>query len=163
MLSLIVAHTLNQVIGKNNDMPWHLPEDLKHFKTITMGAPIIMGRKTFESIGKPLPGRRNIVITQDRNWHHEGVDVVHSLDDLVHGSSFKEGFIIGGAKIYQQTLPLVDKLYITLIHETIEGDTFFPKVDFENDFEVTNKTEILTSEKSGLKYQFIEAKRKSHD
>lgn len=159
MLSLIVAHSSNRVIGKNNDLPWHLPEDLKHFKATTMGHAIIMGRKTFESIGRPLPGRRNVVITQNPNWSAEGVDVVHSLDDIVRERSFEDGFIIGGATLYKQALPFVQRLFITLICQEFEGDAFFPEIDYENDFKIISQSEVMLSEKSQLPYQLIEAVR----
>lgn len=130
MISLIVAHDKNHVIGYENDMPWHLPGDLQYFKEMTMGKPIIMGRKTFESIGRPLPGRRNIVITRNESYAAQGIETVPSLDAaLALVKDVPEIMIIGGAQIFEQSLPLADKLYITLIDHEFKGDTFFPKYD----------------------------------
>lgn len=130
MISLIVAHDKNHVIGYENDMPWHLPGDLQYFKEMTMGKPIIMGRKTFESIGRPLPGRRNIVITRNESYAAQGIETVPSLDTaLALVKDVPEIMIIGGAQIFEQSLPLADKLYITLIDHEFKGDTFFPKYD----------------------------------
>lgn len=137
MLSLIVAMSSNRIIGINNSLPWHLPNDLKYFKQATMGKPIVMGRKTFESIGKPLPGRRNIVITRDVDYQAEGVDVVRSLEEaislgedicLVNGQ--EEVMVIGGAQIYQLALEKADRLYVTHVDAHVEGDAYFPEVDW---------------------------------
>ncbi|SBS35185.1 Dihydrofolate reductase type 3 [Marinomonas spartinae] len=137
MLSLIVAMSTNRTIGINNALPWHLPNDLKYFKQATMGKPIVMGRKTFESIGKPLPGRRNIVITRDEGFQADGIDVVHTLDDaialgedicLVNGQ--EEVMVIGGSQIYQLALERAERLYVTHVDAQVEGDAFFPEVDW---------------------------------
>jgi dihydrofolate reductase len=135
LISLIVAMTENRVIGLNGAMPWHLSEDLKHFKRVTMGAPIIMGRKTFDSIGRALPGRANIVITHDTNYVAEGVDVVHDLESAIEKASCDEVnqgkdemFIIGGAQIYTLALAQADRLYLTEIHQSFAGDTYFPEI-----------------------------------
>lgn len=135
-LAIIVAMANNRAIGKDNKLLWHLPEDLKYFKRITMGKPIIMGRKTFESIGRPLPGRLNIVVTRNTNWHHDGVKVVNSLDEaitLAEAQAFIEGIdeimLIGGAELYKAALPKADKLYLTRVDADIDGDAFFPEVD----------------------------------
>lgn len=157
MISIIVAMSQNRVIGRESQIPWHLSEDLKRFKQITMGHPVIMGRKTFESIGKPLPGRENIVLTRDVHFHHPGIKVIHSLDEILNTNS--ELFIIGGAEIYCQVLSRTDKIYLTLIDDEFEGDAFFPEINW-NDFEIVEKTEILYSEKDQLPYQFITAVRK---
>lgn len=130
ILSLIVAMTRARVIGVNNTLPWRLPGDLKRFKQITMGHPIVMGRKTYDSIGKPLPGRRNIVITRQADLVIPGADVVHSLTEallLLHDSL--EVFVIGGAQIFEEALPQADKLYVTWIEEDIQGDAYFPEFD----------------------------------
>ena len=139
MLSLIVAMSTNRVIGINNALPWHLPNDLKYFKQVTMGKPIIMGRNTFESIGRPLPGRRNIVITRNPDYQAEGIDVVSSLDaaiqlgeDICLIDGHEEVMVIGGAQIYELTLPQADRLYITHVDAEIEGDAFFPEVDWQH-------------------------------
>ncbi|MER1957387.1 MAG: dihydrofolate reductase [Solibacillus sp.] len=130
MISLIVAHDKNYVIGYENGMPWHLPGDLKYFKDMTMGKPIIMGRKTFESIGRPLPGRRNIVITRNDKYHAQGIETVSSLDAaLALVKDVPEIMVIGGAQIFEQAMPLADKLYITLINHEFKGDTYFPRYD----------------------------------
>ncbi|NRP46865.1 MULTISPECIES: dihydrofolate reductase [unclassified Marinobacterium] len=136
-LALIVAQGLNRVIGNDNKLPWYLPEDLRYFKEVTMGKPIIMGRKTFESIGKPLPGRLNIVITRDSNWSAEGVKIVASLEEAVEVGEaqamidgVEETVIIGGAQIYAQSLPLVDRLYLTQVEAEPEGDAHFPEIDY---------------------------------
>jgi dihydrofolate reductase len=135
-LSIIVAMANNNAIGKDNQLLWHLPEDLQYFKRTTMGKPIVMGRKTFESIGRPLPGRLNIVITRQKNWRHDGVKVVHTIDDalrLAEAQSIIDGIdemmVIGGAEIYNTALPKADKLYVTRVDAEIEGDAFFPKID----------------------------------
>ncbi|MBA6326913.1 type 3 dihydrofolate reductase [Colwellia sp. MB02u-6] len=130
ILSMIVAHANNRVIGKNNDMPWHLPADLAYFKKTTLGKPIIMGRKTYQSIGRPLPGRKNIVISRDNNFRAEGVEVVNSVDAalaLVVDSA--EVMVIGGGAIYQHCLAVAQRLYITHINAAIDGDTHFPEYD----------------------------------
>jgi dihydrofolate reductase len=127
---MIVAHANNRVIGKNNDMPWHLPADLAYFKKTTLGKPIIMGRKTYQSIGRPLPGRKNIVISRDDNFQAEGVEVVNSVDAalaLVVDSA--EVMVIGGGAIYQHCLSAAQRLYITHINADIDGDTYFPEYD----------------------------------
>jgi dihydrofolate reductase len=137
-LSLIVAAAENNCIGINNNLPWYLPEDLKYFKQVTMGKPIIMGRKTWESIGRPLPGRTNIVITRNENYPEpEGVRVVRTLDaamELAEAVAEIDGaeelMVIGGAGIYELCLPKADRLYFTRVHAEVEGDAFFPEVDW---------------------------------
>lgn len=134
----MVAMTPNRVIGKGNDLPWHLPEDLQLFKRTTSGHPIVMGRKTYESIGRPLPKRQNIVMTRDLEWRVEGVDVVHSPSEVRNlALQDQTVFIIGGAEIYQLFLPHMDELLISHVYEEYEGDTLFP--DFKkyfSDYEV---------------------------
>ena len=137
-IALVVAVSQNNVIGRDNQLPWHLPEDLQYFKSVTMGKPILMGRKTFDSIGRPLPGRKNIVITRDLEWDAEGVEVVHSVDDaLATGAdacavaNSDEIMIIGGAQIYRDCLPIADRLYLTRVEAEIEGDAFFPDIDIK--------------------------------
>ena len=135
-LSMIVAVAENGVIGRNNSLPWYLPNDLKYFKQTTMGKPVIMGRKTYESIGKPLPGRTNIVITRQADYQPEGVKVVSSVEAarelaesvcLIDGQ--EEAMIMGGAEIYALALPHTDRLYLTEVHADVEGDAFFPEYD----------------------------------
>ncbi|WP_042473242.1 dihydrofolate reductase [Bacillus ndiopicus] len=127
MISLIVAHDKNRVIGYENKMPWHLPGELKYFKEMTMGKPIIMGRKTFESIGKALPGRRNIVITRNASYGAENIEVVTNLDDALQlVKDEPEIMIIGGEQIFKLALEVADRLYITEIDYAFKGDTYFP-------------------------------------
>ncbi len=132
-LAVIVAQATNRVIGRANKLPWHLPEDLKYFKKVTLGKPIIMGRKTFESIGRPLPGRTNIVVTRDAGYSRPGIEVVHSLDaavtladSLCEINGIDEAMLIGGAELYAQALPQAQRLYLTQVHASVEGDAYFP-------------------------------------
>jgi len=126
-ISMIAAMAANRVIGKDNKMPWHIPEELGHFKRITMGKPIVMGRNTFESIGRPLPGRKNIVVSTNRSLVIEGVTVVHSVEEAISaGDNCDELMIIGGARLYEQMLSHVDCLYLTQIDLETPGDAYFP-------------------------------------
>ena len=138
-ISLIVAVSRNGAIGLNNQLPWYLPEDLKYFKSVTMGKPLIMGRKTFDSIGRPLPGRANIVLTRDPQWASDGVEVVQSLEQaLVAGeiaceaADVDEIMVIGGEQIYRMTIDLADRIYLTQVDTDVEGDAFFPDIDLNN-------------------------------
>ncbi len=128
LISLIVAMANQRVIGYQNQMPWHLPADLRHFKAVTLGKPVIMGRRTFESIGRPLPGRRNIVVSRNAEWSHDGVELVHSLaSGLELVSHEDEVMIIGGGQLYKEALPMADRLYLTHIELSVEdADTWFP-------------------------------------
>ena len=129
-ISLIVAMARNYAIGLNGQMPWHLPADLKHFRAITMGHPIIMGRKTFAAIGKPLPGRRNLVISHNPDFKAEGAEVFNQIDSaLAQCADLEQVFIIGGASLYEAMLARADFLYLTEIDKDFEGDTFFPEFD----------------------------------
>jgi dihydrofolate reductase len=137
-ISIIVATARNGVIGKNNQLPWHLPQDLKYFREKTTGKPVIMGRKTFESIGKPLPNRTNIVITRNHDWSREGVMVVHDLEAAIQvagnlhnteNQSELEVMIIGGAEIYKSALAIADRVYLTYIDKDVDGDAWFPSLD----------------------------------
>jgi dihydrofolate reductase len=122
--------TLNRVIGANNAMPWHLPADLAFFKATTLGHPVVMGRKTYESIGRPLPGRRNIVVTRDPTFHAPGCDVVHSVEGaLFQAGEDPEIFVIGGEALFCSFLPATQRIYLTQIHAEIPGDTYFPEID----------------------------------
>jgi len=129
-LSLIVAIAENGVIGRDNQLPWHLPEDLRYFKQVTTGKPVVMGRKTFESIGRPLPNRTNIVVTANRDWHAPGVQVAHDLTDALERAEIAaaggEAFLIGGAALFAAGLPLARRLYLTEIHRAYDGDICFP-------------------------------------
>ncbi len=133
-ISLVVAMSQNRVIGHQNQMPWHLPNELKYFKRVTMGKPVIMGRNTFESIGKPLPGRPNIVVSRNPDFEADGVSVVASVEDslelaeqLTERDANAEAMVIGGAQIFAVTLPLADRLYLTEVNAVVEGDVFFPE------------------------------------
>lgn len=128
-LSLIVAVAKNQVIGTENKMPWHLPADFAYFKHVTLGHPVIMGRKTFDSIGRPLPGRRNIVISRNPAFEAAGIEVAASLDAAISRCGGMDAFIAGGATIYAEALPRVDRIYLTEVDARPEGDSFFPALD----------------------------------
>jgi dihydrofolate reductase len=137
-LAVIVAAAENGVIGRNNALPWHLPADLQYFKRVTMGKPIVMGRKTFESIGRPLPGRTNVVISRDPHYSAEGVQVVGSLDaalrmaeDIALIDGAEELVVIGGAEIYREALPLARRLYLTEVHAVVDGDARLPDIDWD--------------------------------
>lgn len=156
IVSAIFAVSENNVIGKGNDLPWRMPADLKHFKNITMGHPVIMGRKSFDSIGRPLPGRHNIVVTRDRNFRAEGVSVVHSLREAVEIAGAdrpEEVFIIGGAQIYKKAFPYCDRLYMTRIHTETEGDVFLPELDFSA-WKLISEEKHLPDEKNIHDYTF---------
>lgn len=158
MISLIVAHDKNRVIGYENQMPWHLPGDLKYFKETTMGKPMIMGRKTFESIGKPLPGRRNIVITRNKDYAQEGIEVATSFEEALKlAGEVEEVMIIGGAQIFQMALPIADRLYITHIDYEFKGDTYFP--EYGEEWKVVSKSEIHKA-MEGYTYQYLVYERK---
>jgi dihydrofolate reductase len=129
-LSLVVAAARNNVIGSEGGLPWHLPDDLGHFKRLTTGKPVIMGRRTFESIGKPLPDRRNIVMTRQADYAAKGCEVVSSVDEaleLVRGTA--EVMIIGGGQVYRDFIPHADRIYLTRVQADVEGDTYFPEID----------------------------------
>jgi len=131
MISFIVAADENNVIGKNNQLPWHLPGDMKYFKNQTWGMTVIMGRKSLESLGKPLQGRKNIVVTRNKDWKTEGAEVAHSIDEaieLARQTGVNEIFIIGGAQIFKETMPIANRIYLTRIHHRFEGDAYFPEV-----------------------------------
>jgi dihydrofolate reductase len=130
LISLVVAMARNRVIGRNNALPWRLSGDLKRFKATTLGKPVLMGRKTFESIGKPLPGRRNIVLTRDRDWRAEGVEVVRSVDEALQlASGTPELAVIGGAEVYRLVLPVTDRIHLTRVEAEVAGDTLFPDLN----------------------------------
>ena len=132
IISLVVAASDNNVIGKNNKLLWHLPTDLKYFKNVTWAMPVIMGRKTYESLGKPLHGRYNIVITRKKNWHPEGVVVVNDLQSAYKAAEqadTKEVFVLGGGEIYAQAISKANKIHLTRVHGKFEGDTHFPPMD----------------------------------
>lgn len=162
MISFIVAAAKNRVIGKEGGIPWYLPADLAHFKQITMGHPMIMGRKTYESIGRVLPGRTNIVITRQKDYASEGSRVVSSIEQAIEEAKLAEGseevFIIGGQEIYKQAMPLVDKIYLTKVHVTVEGDTFF-KFDASEWQEVVREAHNA-DDNNQYNYEFIVLERR---
>lgn len=162
MISFIVAMDENRVIGKDNQLPWRLPEDLKFFKRVTMGHPIAMGRKTHESIGRVLPGRENIVITRQADYLSEGCTVFHSVEDFVKDSKNQsdEIFVIGGAEIFKETFSYTDRLYITLIHEEFAGDTFFPEYDLSK-WKLVSSEKGIKDDKNPYDYEFLIYERKS--
>jgi dihydrofolate reductase len=154
VLSMIVAHADNRVIGKDNDMPWYLPADLAYFKKTTLGKPIIMGRKTYESIGRPLPGRKNIVISRDSDYKAEGIEVVGSVEAaLALVSGVEEVMVIGGGAIYQHCLPVAQRLYITHIDGNIDGDTYFPEYDLK-EWQLAGSNEREADEKNSYPLRF---------
>lgn len=158
MIGLIVATDKVGGIGKDNALLWHLPNDLKRFKSITSGHPIIMGRKTFESIGKPLPNRTNIIITKNKDLKIEGCTIVHSLQEAIDTCEGKDAFIIGGGSIYEQALAIADQLYLTLVDVELEADTFFPTID-ANHWQMIHSESHPKDEKHDFDFQFIDYKR----
>lgn len=159
MINMIVATSKNNQIGIDNKLPWHIPEDLKYFRQTTSGKTVLMGRKTFESIGRPLPNRKNIVLTRDMNFAPEGVSVVHNLEEALEICNSKEEiFIIGGGEIYSLFLPYADYLYITLVDKVINGDTDFPV--YENQFEMIKSTPGEAMTEDGHSFAFTVWKRK---
>ena len=153
-ITVIVAVSENLVIGYKNALPWHISEDLKNFKKITTNHSVVMGRKTFESIGKPLKDRRNIVISRDKALKIRGVEVVNSLDDAICLTKDEnEIFIIGGEQIYKMAMPISTNMHITKVHNNIKGDAFFPAFD-ENEWNILTQKDSETNE--GLKFSFIE-------
>jgi dihydrofolate reductase len=157
-LSLIVAVAKNHVIGHNNTLPWHLPEDLKRFKALTMGHHIIMGRKTYESLGRLLPGRTTVIVTRNKHYKVEGALIAHSLEDAwILTSSDSEPFVIGGAELYKEGLKLATKLYMTEVNAEFTGDAFFPEIN-ANDWQLSEKKDHVAA--SGLEYSDLIYTRK---
>lgn len=158
-VSIIVAFDENRLIGRDNQLPWHLPADLKHFKEITMGHHMIMGRRTFESIGKALPGRTSVVITRQLDLQFEGCIMASSLEDAIQKCPANEDvFVIGGADVFNQAMRLCDKLHTTLIHHQFEGDTHFPELD-PKVWQVTSRVDYQPDEKNPWSYSYIDYKR----
>jgi dihydrofolate reductase len=155
IISLIAAMSENRVIGAGNRIPWSIPSDLKRFSEITMGHPVIFGRKTFESIGRPLHGRKNIILTEQRDYHVEGAFVVHSLAAALRlCSNEDEVFICGGGPLYQETISRADRIYLTVVHRVYEGDTFFPEIPAE--FSEISKEEV----REDIPYSIVRYKRR---
>ena len=161
-ISIIVATSLNNAIGKNNQLLWHLPADLKFFKATTMGCPVIMGRKTFQSIGRTLPGRKNVVITRDKNFNADNqfdLVVVSSIDEaLVKMHSEKEVFIIGGGEIYNQTIGIADFIYRTVVNTTIDGDVYFSEIN-RNEFNLVWEEKHEADKKNEFDYTYQKFER----
>lgn len=164
MVNIIVAVADNGAIGKDNSLLWHIREDLKYFKKVTMGCPVIMGRRTFESIGRPLPCRQNIVVSKSGTHAlPEGVLPAGSLEEAVSKAEGDEMFVIGGGQIYRQALPLADRLYVTEVHVTVEdADTFFPEID-AGQWEEESRTAPQTDAESGIEYEFVVYRRKPYN
>lgn len=161
-ISAIVAMSENHVIGDDNQLPWHLPADLKHFKTITSGHPILMGRKTYESIGRPLPNRTNIIITRNPSYEAPGCIVVQSINEAVESAASigsNEIFIIGGAEVYKQLLPNIERIYLTVVHDVFDGDAFFPEFN-ANDWIEKERVKHDADENNEYAYSFILMERR---
>lgn len=156
MISLIVAMAQNRVIGKDNRLPWRLPADMAYFKQTTMGHPVVMGRKTFESISKPLPGRRNIILTRDPHFQSEGCEICYSVEEVLAlaQAGKDEFFIIGGDSVYSTFFPFTDRLYLTLIEQSFEGDAFFPEIDAQK-WRLVSQTQGENNEKNPYEYSFL--------
>lgn len=158
-ISIVVAMAANGVIGRDNQLPWHLPADLQHFRKTTMGKPILMGRKTYESIGRPLPGRTNIVITRDAGYAADGCVIVHSIEAAMQAAGEQEEImVIGGAEFYRQALPYTDTIYLTRIHEDFEGDTFFPEL-VDSEWREVERTDCKADAKNPHRYSFVRLDR----
>ncbi len=164
-IALIAAISQNRVLGKDNELVWHLPKDMRWFKTKTMGYPVVMGRKTFESFGNPLPGRTNIVITRNPDYRPEGTIVVSSLDAaLAEAARYHTDtiFVAGGAEIYRQALPLADTMYLTHVHTEVEGDAFFPEFS-EVQWQPVATESVPADEKHAYPFDFVTWKRVKPD
>lgn len=160
--AIIAAVAANRIIGKDNDLVWRLPADLRHFKNTTTGHYIIMGRKSFESIGKPLPNRTSIIITRNQDYKQEGVFVAHSLESALakaENDNQDKVFILGGGQIYKEAMSICDYMYITEVHESFEGDTFFPEID-HSIWEEVHREDFTADEKNKYNYSFVEYTRK---
>ena len=163
MIAAVVAIAENNVIGKDNQLAWHLPADLKHFKNCTLGHPMVMGRKTFDSIGKALPGRTTIIVTRDKNYQApENCLVAHSVEEALElGKKLdpEQVSVIGGEQIFVQTLPQTDRIYLTRVHHSFDGDTFFPELNMQ-DWTETSREHHQPDEKNPYPYTFITLDRK---
>jgi len=160
ILSLIAAMAENRVIGLNNQMPWHMPADLAHFKQVTMGKPVVMGRKTYESIGRLLPGRRNLVISRQPKPEGFTADWLHSIEDALKLlQSETEVMVIGGAELYRQTLPLADRLYLTEFELDVAGDAWFPDYNLVGTWRISSEQQCSADEKNPVSYRFLQLER----
>jgi len=161
MISLIAAMAPNRVIGVNNTLPWHLPADFKHFKSVTMGKPILMGRKTYESIGRPLPGRKNIIITNNTSYSADGCIVVNGIDEaLAQVQDDAEVMVIGGASFYQLALPIAQRIYLTIIHHEFEGDAHFVTLD-KTIWNEIDRVDCEPDAKNQYPYSFLTLERQA--
>lgn len=159
-IAMIVAMDQQGLIGRDNGLPWRISADLQYFRRTTMGKPIVMGRNTHESIGRPLPGRQNIVVTNQPGYQAEGCDVVHSIDEALDlCRQQEEVMIMGGASLYQQVLPMADKLYLTRVHVTLNGDTWFPDWSAE-DWELISREDHQADDKNEYDYTFMQYQRR---
>lgn len=161
-VALVVAASTNNVIGKNSHLVWHLPNDLKFFKNTTWGFPVIMGRKTFEELKKPLPGRTNVVITRKPDWKANGVITTLNLEDAVQKSketNARQIFIIGGGEIYKESMRIADTIYMTRVHAVVDGDTFFPEID-ESEWELVSNEDFQIDGQHAYAYSFQVWKKK---
>jgi dihydrofolate reductase len=155
-ISLIVAAATNNAIGHNGQLPWHLPADMRFFKNTTWGMPVIMGRKTYDALGKPLSGRLNIVITRDPGWQQAGVRTANSLEQAVQiakTEQFKETFVIGGGEIYRQAISIADQVYLTRVHTVAEGDAFFPELD-PSEWQLVHDDAVAADDKHAYAFNF---------
>jgi len=160
MISMIAAMANHRIIGADNDMPWHLPADLKHFKAVTMGKPVLMGRKTYESIGKALPGRPNIVITSNESYSLNDATVVHSIEAAMQkAAAFDEVMIIGGGSIYESMLSQAQRLYLTFIDLTVDGDTKFPDYEANANWQELSRETHQKDDKNPYDYTFVTLER----
>ena len=161
-ISILAALSSNNVIGRNNEVPWRLSTDLKRLKALSMGHHIVMGRKTFESVGRPLPGRTNLIITRQEGYAPAGVVVVHSLEEalrIAREAGEEETFILGGAEIYAQSMHVADRMYLTRVHAEVEGDTWFPDFDDVSEWHLTDAEHFEADEKNQFPFSFLTYER----
>jgi dihydrofolate reductase len=158
-ITIVVAMSNNSLIGREGGLPWRLSADLQHFKSITMGKPIVMGRLTYESIGRPLPGRENIILTRDPEYKAEGCTIIHDLEQIKSRcSDVEELMIIGGAQLYFETLPIANKLFVTEVHAELDGDTFFPDLD-RSQWREMEREHFTADEKNDFDFSFVALER----
>jgi len=163
LISIIVAMDENRVIGHEGKLPWHLPADLKNFKQVTMGKPLIMGRKTHESIGKPLPGRDNIVVSAEPDYESPGCLAVHSINEALAAAALHpEAMVIGGATLYKELLPAANRIYLTEVHAEVEGDTWFPELDRDLWQEVS-RSDHQSDDRNGYDFSFVVLEKNKSD
>lgn len=162
-ISIIVAAAANNVIGRDGGLPWHLPEDLRRFKELTLGKPLLMGRKTHESIGRPLPGRQNIVLTRQTGYEATGCKVVGTIESaLAIAKGAEELMVIGGNAVYEMMLPLCERIYLTRVHEAVDGDTFFPEID-TNHWQLTDRQDFAANPDRPHAFSFLVLDRRQAD